>query len=763
MTVFSAVTYSTAFTLAHYAVMSSPSTIISNEALRFLVGWVFVLLCQLSAHLLGEYYDYDADKLTMHTSPFTGGSRVLVRHPQMRIGCGLLGWACSGLALAVLFFALPPSTRNLAFSLLFLATQYSGAPLRLNHRCLGEACAALVMNVLLPLFAAQLALPANVSVLTHRVPNLALLIVPSALLKFALFLVLNLADKRPDWLAGKRTLPVLLDAPRTAKLHAFAVFATYASAVLLCALGPWTVSSVVMTVLILASAPRAVGTARKLLACGSAPLTPLVLASLQQAPLPLLAIFFSCMAFELIRDPLHATTLSFHLRLAVIYPFLYMLLFQRRPGPPPQQPSAQAPAAQSSVIVVGGGIAGLVMAVALQRLGIRYVLIEKRARGEQDDGADLGLWPSGWQILQALGVPAAFLADRTYAVKRVHMRTTKGEVLKVVNMEEVVKGTGQHFRLVSRRTLMSALQALLPSDAQVHYDASVTDIKESGAGVAVSVVISGVARTFNASVVIGADGIKSACRQLLVSDGNNAARHSGEVCHRGVCDLGASPALRELFMQQQAQNADTMTLLYGVGTRASWGLLDSSAQEGFWWIKLKEDAAGRTLAPEKWPEPLPQLYAATPGARKYAHAVMDRVPAHRWCSARCALVGDAAHPTTPNMAQGANMAIEDSFVLATLLARCGLGSAEGHQEAFYQYFRLRHPHTTRVSNESYQQSKLGQWTHPWLVALRETLLRRVPASVLQGKLRKVNLWPIEPWLSEWRTLVSLASPPEARM
>lgn len=73
MTVFSAVTYSVAYSLEmHY------DRIETLNIPHFLYGWLFVLLCQLSAHFLGEYYDFKADQLNKQGSPFTGGSRVLV-------------------------------------------------------------------------------------------------------------------------------------------------------------------------------------------------------------------------------------------------------------------------------------------------------------------------------------------------------------------------------------------------------------------------------------------------------------------------------------------------------------------------------------------------------------------------------------------------------------------------------------------------------------------------------------------------------------
>jgi 2-polyprenyl-6-methoxyphenol hydroxylase-like FAD-dependent oxidoreductase len=99
------------------------------------------------------------------------------------------------------------------------------------------------------------------------------------------------------------------------------------------------------------------------------------------------------------------------------------------------------------------------------------------------------------------------------------------------------------------------------------------------------------------------------------------------------------------------------------------------------------------------------------------------------------------------------MAIEDAFLLGILLAQGRkMHAKDGHQEAFYRYFNARYPYTSRIAKESYQQSKLGQWSHPFLVMLREFLLRKVPASLLQKKLKNVNLWKVEPWLEEFRAM-----------
>jgi len=69
--------------------------------------------------------------------------------------------------------------------------------------------------------------------------------------------------------------------------------------------------------------------------------------------------------------------------------------------------------------------------------------------------------------------------------------------------------------------------------------------------------------------------------------------------------------------------------------------------------------------------------------KPFANVIYDREPISRWSFGNVTLIGDAAHPVTPNMGQGANMAIEDAFALSILLSRY-FQYPEGHQEAFYQ-------------------------------------------------------------------------------
>lgn len=127
--------------------------------------------------------------------------------------CFALGYACLAVAGGVLAFVLPRRCLIVGAVLMFIAHQYSAPPFRCNHRGLGELTASLASNVLLPQFAALVqsgAFEAPSATLGLFHSSLAVLVVPAFCLKINLFLTLNMADRRPDWLGAKYTLPVIL-------------------------------------------------------------------------------------------------------------------------------------------------------------------------------------------------------------------------------------------------------------------------------------------------------------------------------------------------------------------------------------------------------------------------------------------------------------------------------------------------------------------------------------------------------------------------
>lgn len=171
---------------------------------------VIVYFCR-SLLCPGEYYDLLSDKLNCYAGPLTGGSKVLLSGDVTPEQCFALGYACLAAAGTILAYALPRRCWLIGTVLLFIAHQYSGPPFKCNHRGLGELSASVATNVLLPQLAVLVqsaSFEVSSPLLFHRI--LAVLVVPAFFLKVGLFLALNMADRRPDWLGGKYTLPVLL-------------------------------------------------------------------------------------------------------------------------------------------------------------------------------------------------------------------------------------------------------------------------------------------------------------------------------------------------------------------------------------------------------------------------------------------------------------------------------------------------------------------------------------------------------------------------
>jgi 2-polyprenyl-6-methoxyphenol hydroxylase-like FAD-dependent oxidoreductase len=122
--------------------------------------------------------------------------------------------------------------------------------------------------------------------------------------------------------------------------------------------------------------------------------------------------------------------------------------------------------------------------------------------------------------------------------------------------------------------------------------------------------------------------------------------------------------------------------------------------------------------------PIPELLALTTDEQVIWGDILDLKPLKRFHFGRVLLLGDAAHATTPNMGQGAGQAVEDAAVLASCLAQ-----APSIEAAFQAFDHQRRPRTTRIVQQSWQLGKVAQIQQPWLVSLRNAVMRRVPASV----------------------------------
>ena len=373
------------------------------------------------------------------------------------------------------------------------------------------------------------------------------------------------------------------------------------------------------------------------------------------------------------------------------------------------------------VAVVGGGIGGLALAVALQRRGVPATVFE-RGSADREVGAGLAVWSGHLLALRSLGVDTSF-ARPAAEIWEMQVANASGAVLARVDLRSIGARLGAPSFVVHRRDLLAALGAAV-RPGTVRPGVACRGVRQDGSGVVLS--LDGVGEV-RARAVVGADGLRSAVRASLL--GEERPRYSGETCYRGVARF--RPAEPHVLREVQ-----------GRGLRAAVCTLDEELV--YWWAALvapegerDDPRARRGYLLERYRGfafDIVDALAATDEGSILRHDLSDRLPARSWSRGAVTLLGDAAHPTTPNLGQGACMAIDDAVLLAELLA------ARPPAEAFIAYESARMAPTSSIVGLSLAAGKVGQWRAPLAVRARELVYRALPRAVfdraLEDRLRR---------------------------
>jgi salicylate hydroxylase len=209
----------------------------------------------------------------------------------------------------------------------------------------------------------------------------------------------------------------------------------------------------------------------------------------------------------------------------------------------------------------------------------------------------------------------------------------------------------------------------------------------------------------DSDVVVAADGIHSAVRAALF--GPDQPRFTGHICWRGLVPTSALPrGLIEPDMTAWFGPLSTVVHYYvRGGEMVNWiAHYVSPWREESW--KLETDWREAAAVYKDWNPLITELFSHT--ARCYKWALHDRDPLPRWTQGRVTLIGDAAHPMLPYVAQGAAMALEDGYVLADVLAGC----RSDPQAALKTYEQLRLPRTARVQLTARARGQINNATSP---------------------------------------------------
>ncbi len=370
------------------------------------------------------------------------------------------------------------------------------------------------------------------------------------------------------------------------------------------------------------------------------------------------------------------------------------------------------------IAVVGAGIGGLSAALALARAGFEVTVFE-RAETVAAFGAGVQLSPNATAVLARLGLLDA-VRRRSVAPSEVLIRRGRDGVA----LAHIPLADGRFavpFLVVLRAHLQEVLAEAVRSEDAValRFGERITAFD---AAEGIRVVIAGQpSRGERFDGLVGADGIRSDIRRYLVGEITDDAVPAGRSAWRSLLASDAAPEDAQhprsnLWLGEKAHlvhypvdGGRAVNVVAIVDDAAT-----ASAEASSWSIPADGALLGARFA--GWAEPVRQLIGAASDWRKWP--LFDRPPLARWSRGAVTLLGDAAHPMLPFLAQGAAQSLED----AAALADCVAARPTDLTRAFADYERLRKPRTARVQLESRKMARIYHLGRPASLA-RDAVLR----------------------------------------
>src|SRR5262245_39201847 len=341
-------------------------------------------------------------------------------------------------------------------------------------------------------------------------------------------------------------------------------------------------------------------------------------------------------------------------------------------------------------VIIGAGIGGLTAGIALKQTGWEMAVFE-RAPVLSEVGAGITLWTNAVKVLQKLDVWKSMEEDAS-VIGSSEVRTWWGKVLMEMDFGSLNKKLGAPTIGIHRADLQSKLADALGRE-HIHLGATCVGYSQDATS-ATAKFADG--REERGDLLIGADGIKSAIRAQMLGD--EPLRYAGYTAWRGV----------GLIDRPEVPLGVTL-LAMGRGSQV--GILPIGRGRTYWFATAnvpagESDPPGGHKPPllkrfgDWWPA-IPAALEATPESGIIRNDIFDRKPVRKWSDGRVTLLGDAAHPTTPNMGQGACQAIESGFVLS----KC-LKSIAEVPSALLAYQDARFDRTAMITNRSWSFGKI---------------------------------------------------------
>ena len=344
-------------------------------------------------------------------------------------------------------------------------------------------------------------------------------------------------------------------------------------------------------------------------------------------------------------------------------------------------------------VIVGAGIAGLATGIALRLRGWDVEVLEQ-ASSLQEVGAGLQISPNGMHVLSALGVMPA-LAPLMFEPEAIEMRlgVSGRQVFHLPMRGYAQKRWNAPYMHVHRadlhRVLLDHFLDLTPG--AVHLGHPVVGFFPDG-------VVQAGGTDWQGDLVVGADGLHSTIRRTMLGD--TKPRYTGNLAWRAVVPVEAldhvPPPTACVWAGDKRHGVTTR--LRGGSMVNFVGMIEAEEPSEEGW-RIEGTRAEVQADFDGWHPVIADILAKAPVFHRWA--LFDRPPLPRWSDGRVVLVGDAAHPMLPSMAQGAVQALEDAWVLADMV-----GGSTAVEEALPRFYAARIDRTSRIQAGSLANARM---------------------------------------------------------
>jgi len=371
---------------------------------------------------------------------------------------------------------------------------------------------------------------------------------------------------------------------------------------------------------------------------------------------------------------------------------------------------------EARVLIAGGGIAGLATAIALARAGLDVQVFE-RAPDIKEVGAGISLWANAIRALDQLGLHDA-IDSASVAYETAGLLAADGSTITSISASELQRLLGIPVVVMHRADLLAALVAAVPA-SRISYGAECTGVIDHGDSVEVELSDG---RRVRGDAVVGADGLNSVVRAAV--HGPEPPRYAGCSAWRAVVP----------FETARIRAGETW------GNGNLFGQVPISGNRVYWYAAMNVPEGGRSLHARSelkavfggWHAPIGELIDAADERSILRNDIYDRPVLKTWGRGRLTLAGDAAHPMTPFMGQGACQALED----AVALGRC-LSSGSDVVAALRDYERQRIPRANAFVTRSRLAGRVARVSNPLLAAIRNAALRRINPAAQARQIAKM--------------------------